>query len=120
MALNVLYFLVVGLGLIFSYLILRGTRSLTLRQSYFWLTTAMALTFSPLVLDLVTMLAMATGVHYPPSLLFAVVTVIVFFKLFFLDLELTKLRAQRDALVQKVALIEKSAKGAYSRKANSS
>ena len=108
-----LYVVTVAFGLLFSYLILRGTRNLTLRQSFFWLLAALALTLSPWVLYLVDWVAVRSGIHYPPSLLFSLIVVIVLFKLFLQDVEIAKLRTQRDAMVQKLALLETHFASAY-------
>ena len=76
------------------------------KESLIWALAGLIMVLSPLYMDYVDMLANMVGVDYPPSLIFAVAFLFVFFLIYRLTAAVHKLNERVIELIQLNAIYE--------------
>jgi len=76
------------------------------KESIIWALAGLILALSPFYMDYVDILANFVGVDYPPSLIFAIAFIFVFFLIYRLTATVHKLNEKVTELIQQNAIFE--------------
>jgi len=113
-----LFFVILGLAVLFFVVNLVRTKKLKEEYALLWLLMAVTLVVAPLLIDVIDVVSFALGIDYPPALI--IVIALICFALIFFQISVTisrfsdqiKILAQDLALTRKrLEDLEKQAKG---------
>lgn len=102
-----LFFVILGLAVLFFVVNLVRTRKLKEEYALLWLLMAVTLVIAPLLIDAIDVISFALGIDYPPALII-VIALICFALIFFqISVTISRFSEQIKTLAQDLALTRK-------------
>lgn len=102
-----LFFVILGLAVLFFVINLVRTRKLKEEYALLWLLMAVTLVIAPLLIDAIDVISFALGIDYPPALII-VIALICFALIFFqISVTISRFSEQIKTLAQDLALTRK-------------
>ena len=102
-----LFFVILGLAVLFFVVNLVRTRKLKEEYALLWLLMAVTLVIAPLLIDAIDVVSFALGIDYPPALII-VIALICFALIFFqISVTISRFSEQIKILAQDLALTRK-------------
>lgn len=106
--------LLLGVIFVLSVIRLLVKRRINERNSFLWLAGSLAILVLASIPDVLDVVARATGVHYPPTLLFLLSILVILFILLYQSIQISILQEKCRELAQHLAIINFNEKTARS------